>query len=105
MTRTRSARVAGALLIGLVGLGLTSCGTTIKPDATAKFVTDNVAKKSGFTPKDVTCPDGIEAKEGVGFDCHFTGPDGPYTAHLTILKVNGADVSFQWTSKPDRSGQ
>lgn len=105
MTRTRSARVAGVLLMGLVGMALTACGATIQPDATAKFVSDNVAKKSGFTPKDVKCPDGIDAKEGVEFDCHFTGPDGPYTAHLTILKVNGSDVSFQWTSKPDKSAQ
>ncbi len=103
MTRSRSARVTGVLFIGLVGLGLTACGATINADATAKFISENVGKKSGFTPKDVSCPNGLEAKEGVEFDCHFTGPDGPYTAHLTVLKVNGADVSFQWTSKPDKS--
>jgi hypothetical protein len=45
-------------------------------------------------PTDVNCPSGIEAKVGGEFDCHFTGPDGKYTAHLKIFSVDGTRVDY-----------
>jgi hypothetical protein len=58
-----------------------------------------VSKKTKFTPTDVTCPDDVEAKVGAEFDCHFTGPEGPYTAHVKVTKVEGDDVFFQIDTK------
>jgi hypothetical protein len=36
----------------------------------------------------------VDAKVGTEFDCHFTGPDGDYTAHVKVTKVEGDDVEF-----------
>lgn len=105
MTRTIGARLAAAVLVGTVALQLAGCGggkATVKPETTAKFITDHVAAQTGFTPTDVHCPSGIEAKVGAEFDCHFTGPEGPYTAHMKIMKLEGDDVTYDW--KTYRSG-
>ncbi|MBF9326639.1 DUF4333 domain-containing protein [Mycobacteroides chelonae] len=79
--------------------GTSGCQATIKPDGAAKSVTDMVSGKTGFTPKDVTCPSGMKAKVGVEFDCRFTGPEGPYTAHMRVTKVDGENVEFAIDSK------
>jgi hypothetical protein len=50
----------------------------------------------------VTCPDGIEAKEGTEFECKFTGPDGDYTAHMKVTKVDGENVEFYIQTRPTR---
>jgi hypothetical protein len=86
-----------ALLIAALSLlAATGCGKNeIVPDKAAQTVDTLVANKTGFQPKDTTCPDGVEAKEGGTFDCHFTGPEGPYVAHMTITKVDGSSVQFQ----------
>jgi hypothetical protein len=69
---------------------LTACGrSTIRPHATEQTVADFVFKQTGFRPTDVRCPSGIPAKVGSTFDCHFTGPEGPYTAHVRITSVHG----------------
>src|ERR1700757_2029407 len=94
MTQTRGARLGAALLVGAVALQLAGCSKTIKPDGAAKSVTDLVSEQTGFKPTDVSCPSGVEAKVGVEFECHFTGPEGPYTAHMKVTKVSGEDVVF-----------
>jgi hypothetical protein len=53
-----------------------------------------VSEKTDFKPTDVKCPDGIDAKVGVTFDCPFTGPDGDYVAHMKVLKIEGEQVLF-----------
>ena len=83
-----------------MALQLAGCGSTINPDGAAKSVTDVVSQKTGFKPTDVRCPSGVDAKVGEEFDCHFTGPEGPYTAHLKVTKVNGNDVEFFIQTKP-----
>ena|ERR1700757_709393 len=95
MTQTRGARLGAAVLVGAVALQLAGCSKTIKPDGAAKYVTDRVSEQTGFKPTDVSCPSGVKAQVGVEFDCHFTGPDGPYTAHLKIAKVQGDEVFFE----------
>lgn len=72
---------------------------TIKPEGAAQSVTDIVSQQTGFKPTDVKCPDGVDAKVGQEFDCHFTGPEGPYTAHLKVTKVDGDDVEFYITTR------
>jgi Domain of unknown function (DUF4333) len=94
MTQSLGARLGAAPIVGVVALQLAGCSKTIKPDGAAKTVTDFVAQQTGFKPTDVSCPSGEEAKVGVEFDCHFTGPEGPYTAHLKVTKVDGSDVEF-----------
>jgi hypothetical protein len=82
------------VFIALVGLQLSACGSTIKPDGAAQAVVDLVSEKTDFKPEDVKCPEGIDAKVGVTFDCNFTGPDGDYVAHMKIEKVEGEQVLF-----------
>jgi Domain of unknown function (DUF4333) len=95
MTQALGARLGAALLVGAVALQVAGCAkSTIKPDGAAKSVTDLVSQQTGFKPTDVSCPSGEEAKVGVEFDCHFTGPDGAYTAHMKVTKVDGSDVVF-----------
>ena len=100
MTQRFGARLGAAVLVGAVALQLAGCGKTIKPDGAAKSVTDVVSQQTGFKPTDVKCPSGVDAKVGQEFDCHFTGPEGPYTAHLKVTKVNGNDVEFFIQTKP-----
>jgi hypothetical protein len=94
-------RIAIPLL--LAAFALAACGEkTIKPDGAAKSVTDLVSGKAGFTPTDVKCPSGVEAKEDETLECTFTGPDGDYIAKLQVLTVDGERVQFQIDTR--RSG-
>ena len=100
MTRTLGIRCGAAVFIGAAALQLAACGTsTIEPDGAAQSVVDLVSQKTDFKPTDVTCPDGIEAKVGQEFDCKFTGPDGNYTAHMKVLKIEGKQVLFDINTK------
>lgn len=94
-------RAASALVVGLVALALTACGSHIKPDAAAQSVVDLVSKQTDFTPTDVTCPDGLDATVGVEFDCSFTGPENtPYTAHMKVVQIQGEQVLFDINVEP-----
>ena len=72
---------------------LSACGghRAIEPGATAKYVGDVVFQQTGFRPVDVRCPSGIPATAGGRFNCHFTGPEGPYTEYLRIVKSKAAE--------------
>jgi hypothetical protein len=85
------------VLLPLLALVLASCGggeKTIKPDGAEQSVTGVVARQTRFTPTDVSCPSGVKAEVGGSFDCHFTGPDGSYVAHVRITAVNGESAHF-----------
>lgn len=75
-------------------------GSAIDPTATANTVDDFVFQKTGFRPVDVRCPTGVRATAGGRFKCHFTGPEGPYTAYVRIVKVNGHRAAFQIDTQP-----
>jgi Domain of unknown function (DUF4333) len=69
---------------------LPGCGaSTIRPHATEQTIAEFVFRKTSFRPTDVRCPPGVPANVGSTFDCHFTGPDGPYVAHVRIASVHG----------------
>jgi hypothetical protein len=91
---TAATRTALVIFVASLALVVAGCGSTIRPEGAAKSVTDFVKRETGFTPKDVTCPDGVAAEVGVEFDCHFTGPDGDYTARVKVTKVEGDDLEF-----------
>ena len=94
----RTAFVATMVALAVLIAG---CGSTIKPDGAAQSVADLVKKQTGFEPKDVKCPEGVEAKVGGTFECKFTGPEGTeYTADMRITKVDGDDVEFYIETKP-----
>jgi hypothetical protein len=100
MTRTLGIRLCAAFFIGAATLQLAACGaSTIKPEGAAQSVVDLVSEKTDFKPTDVKCPEGVEAKVGQEFDCKFTGPDGDYTAHMKVLKVEGEQVLFDINTK------
>jgi hypothetical protein len=81
---------------------LAGCGkSTVKPAGAARTVADLVSSQTGFRPTDVKCPSGVEAKVGVTFNCHFTGPAGQaYTAKLKITKIQGTTVTFDVNARP-----
>ncbi|MDX1872559.1 DUF4333 domain-containing protein [Mycolicibacterium sp. 120266] len=91
-------RAAPAVVMVALAVLLAGCGATIKPEGAAEQVV-KVVSKTGFKPTDVTCPSGVKAEVGTEFDCHFTGPDGDYTAHMKVTKVDGAAVEFYIQSK------
>jgi hypothetical protein len=100
MTPTLGIRFGVAVFIGAATLSLASCGSsTIKPDGAAQSVVELVSEKTDFKPTDVKCPSGVEAKVGQEFDCSFTGPDGDYTAHMKVLKIDGEQVLFDINTK------
>lgn len=86
-----------AVVVGIVVVVFVVIAANTKwivPDRAAKVLTDGVTQKTGYTPTDVSCPSGVEAEVGNTFDCHFTGPDGRYTSHMKVTKVNGDYVEF-----------
>lgn len=101
MMRTRGVRAGVAVAIGLTGLLSVACSSTITADGAEKSVAEVVSRETDFTPDDVKCPDGIKAEEGVTFDCHFTGPDGDYVAHVTVDKIAGDNVLFNVETELD----
>lgn len=92
-------RIAVPLVLASLGLLLSGCGPTIAPEGAAQSVTDLVSDKTGFTPKDVSCPDGVKAETGAEFQCTFVGPDGDYVAEVRVTKVEGENVEFYIRSK------
>jgi hypothetical protein len=90
-----------AAIVGSVTL-LSACGghNAIDPTATASYVGDVVFQQTGFRPADIQCPRGIPATAGGRFNCHFTGPEGAYTAYLRIVKVNGRRVAYRLETQP-----
>ena len=94
----RTAFVATMVALAVLIAG---CGSTIKPEGAAQSVVDLVKKQTGFEPKDVKCPEGVEAKVGTKFECKFTGPEAKeYTADMRITKVDGDDVEFYIETHP-----
>ncbi|WAJ42778.1 DUF4333 domain-containing protein [Mycobacterium sp. Aquia_216] len=99
----RTGAVAAAVAVSLMSVLAAGCSSkpTVRPDGAAQSVVDVVAKQTGFHPNDVHCPSGVEAKVGVQFDCHFTGPeDKEYVANMKITKVDGGQVDFAVNTHP-----
>jgi hypothetical protein len=83
---------------------LCGCGeSTLKVHETEQTISNFVAKHTHYRPPDVSCPSGISAKVGVQFQCHFTGPDGPYTAYVRVLSVEGEKVIDHIATRPTRN--
>ena len=80
---------------------LAGCGRTsvIEASGAQRAVAQLVSSRTGFRPTDVRCPSGVPAKAGGTFECHFTGPDGPYTAFMRIADVHGTRVDFDITTR------
>ncbi len=93
--------VIACLAVLLVGCG--ESGSTIRPHATERTVFTFVVRHTGVHPADVRCPAGIPAEVGTRFRCHFTGPDGPYTAYVRILKIEGERVLDHIVTRPSGS--
>ncbi|MHB8664991.1 MAG: DUF4333 domain-containing protein [Acidimicrobiales bacterium] len=92
--------MSGAVLATLAGACGGSGPSTIKPAQAAKYVTDLVFSQTGFRAVDVSCPPAVPAQPGRLFQCHFTGPEGPYAAYLKVVAVNGGDAAFTGKTQP-----
>lgn len=96
-------RTVLVVVLASLAMVLAGCGSTIKPEGAAQSVVDLVSKQTGYKPKDVKCPSGVDAKEGTEFECHFTGPEGTeYTAHMKVTKVEGDNVQFYIKTEPSK---
>jgi hypothetical protein len=96
-------RTALVVLVASLAMLLGGCGSTIKPEGAAQSVVDLVSKQTGFKPKDVKCPSGVDAEVGKEFECRFTGPEGKdYTAQMKVTKVEGDDVQFYIKTAPSK---
>jgi len=96
-------RTALVVLVASLTMTLAGCGSTIKPEGAAQSVVDLVSKQTGFKPKDVKCPSGVDAEAGKEFECHFTGPEGKdYTAQMKVTKVEGENVQFYIKTAPSK---
>jgi hypothetical protein len=102
MMRIAQVAAAAAIVSSMTVLSAgCSSKATVKPDGAAQSVVDVVSKQTGFKPTDVHCPDGVEAKVGAQFDCHFTGPEGrAYVANMKITKITGDNVDFDVNTHP-----
>ena len=88
------------LIVCLAALLLSACGQSqIKPRPSERTVADFVFTHTGFRPTDAQCPSGVPANVGGTFDCHFTGPDGRYTAHVRITSVKGQRAGYYITTR------
>lgn len=89
---------ATAVLLSAVAWQLSGCARNeaaeIVPARAADLISRQVQSKSGFTPTDITCPPGIEAKVGAQFACTFAGPKGKYAIRMTVTKVDGGVVDY-----------
>ena len=92
----RLAAIAGTVTF------VSACGShpAINATQTARYVRDVVFQQTGFRAVDVRCPSSVPAAPGGRFNCHFTGPEGPYTAYLRIMKVQGHRSAFQLKTQP-----
>ena len=52
-------------------------------------IRDFVFAHTRYRVHHVSCPSGVLAHVGARYQCHFTGPDGTYTAYVTITSING----------------
>ena len=94
-------RAVSVVFVASLALLVAGCGSTIRPEGAAESVVNLVTEQTGFKPTDVTCPEGVEAKEGTTFECTFTGPEGvEYTADMRVTKVEGDDVEFYIETAP-----
>jgi hypothetical protein len=83
-------------------VALMGCGDkTINAGNAAESISASIFKQTKFQPTDMKCPSGVKATVGVTFDCHFTGPEGPYTAAVKILTIDGAKATFSINSTRD----
>ncbi len=92
------------LAVPVAALALSACGKDVIDSGAAEHsVTQVVSQKTGYTPTDVSCPSGVDAKVGGTFDCSFSGPHATsYTAHVRITDINGQDVRFFITAERAR---
>jgi hypothetical protein len=68
--------------------------------ATVSFVNDFVLHRTGIRLLDTQCPADVPATVGGRLNCHFSGPEGPYTAYLRILSIHGRRVVFRVHTQP-----
>lgn len=98
MTMKSGTFSATAVLLSAAAMQLSGCtrgeAAQIVPAKAADLISRQVQNKSGFTPTEVNCPAGIEAKVGAQFACTFAGPKGKYAIRMTVTKVNGGIVDY-----------
>lgn len=98
--------LAPAALTAVMSLAaMTACATTymVRPEDAAQAIVDIIQEQNDYelNVADVHCPDDIEAKVGVVFDCRFAGPGGNYVAHMKIQKAEGEQVLFEINAGPE----
>jgi hypothetical protein len=80
-----------AVALAALAFAASACGkTTIDAGKAEKFIRSSI---SPLTPRSVTCPSGVEAKQGRTVKCTLVLTDGRiYT--VTLHVISGARVEF-----------
>ena len=91
-------RAPALLIILLVGLALSGCGSTIDGPAVEKDIKSSVpglVKLGNNLPvKSVTCPDDRDAAKGKKFDCKFTMEDGLVGVATVTIQNSDGDIEY-----------
>ncbi|MGB9376592.1 MAG: DUF4333 domain-containing protein [Mycobacteriales bacterium] len=96
--------MAGLTSAALSGCSVTaSTGTSVKKTDVERQISDQLYKKAGEAPKDVTCPRNLSAKQGTTMRCTMTDAGGTnygLTVTVTSVKNNTVNFDIKRDSKP-----
>ncbi len=84
---TRSTTITRVAFIGALCLGasvLVGCGKSVDGDSIESAISGVLTEQTGATFT-VTCPDGLEAKTGLEFECTAVGADGTSTTVKAVM--------------------
>lgn len=70
-------------------------GQTVSSSSAEQALAAFVVKHTGVHPRDVTCPSGFVPLLGHMLTCHFTAPDGKYTASMVVASAHKGAIGYQ----------
>lgn len=76
MTRLAALAAIGALTLSACSVTKNSSSDSVETGELEKQVTNSLTEQVGQAPKDVDCPNELEAEEGARTRCTLTTPDG-----------------------------
>ncbi len=89
-----------SLALAPLVVGLAGCPTavaqpvTVDKEKVASAVSDQLAKKVGYPPDSVTCPQDLEGVVGTELRCELVTGNDTYGLTVTVTSVKGTNVNF-----------
>ena len=83
------------LVVGLAGCPTAVAQTvTVDKEKVASAVNDQLAKKVGYPPDSVTCPEDLEGVVGTELRCELVVGNDTYGLTVTVTSVKGTNINF-----------